>query len=155
MARTAFAILSVTLVAVLTAAASSPPNLGEALAAQYQLVADQPTDAAAHNDLGNLLVLEGNHEAAEKAYRDAIALDPTNTLPRFNLGVLLQQKGSRRQAQSELESLLEIEPGHARAHYQLGMLHESRGRRSPAVKHYAQAFALDPHWATYVGFELP
>ncbi|MCP3959244.1 MAG: tetratricopeptide repeat protein [bacterium] len=144
MARTAFAILSATLVAVLTVAAGSPPNLGEALAAQRQLVSDQPYDAAAHNDLGNLLVLDGDHEEATEAYRKAIELDAESALPRFNLGVLLQQNGLRRQAQAEFESLLELDPGHARAHYQLGMLYESRGRRSPAVKHYAQAFALDP-----------
>ena len=126
------------------AAAGSPPNLGETLAAQLDLVAEQPHDAEAHNDLGNLLVLDGRYQEAEEAYAKAIELAPENTLPRFNLGMLLQQIGRSRDAVQEFRSLLEIDDHHARTYYQLGMLHEARKQRSAALEHYARAFALDP-----------
>ncbi|MEM7351775.1 MAG: tetratricopeptide repeat protein [Acidobacteriota bacterium] len=149
MARTFFGPLFVLTLAAFTVvaftvAASSPPNLDLTLEAQQQLSSERPYDAAVHNDLGNLLILDGQYEQAETAYRRAIELDPANALARFNLGILLQQQGRNKQAQAEFSSLLEIDDRHAKAHYQLGALFEARGQRRKALDHYARAFAFDP-----------
>lgn len=144
MARTVLGILSVSLLALLSVAATPPPNLQKTLAAQRELAASQPYDASVHNDLGNLLVLDGRYDEAEEAYRSAIAVAPESAQPRFNLGVLLQQLDRRKEALAELRGVLEIDDRHARTYYQLGMLYEARKQRAAALEHYARAFALDP-----------
>lgn len=128
----------------LAAFAAVPVNLPKALATQQQLVTDQPTNAAAQIDLGNLLLLDGQADAAEAAYRQAIALDPASATAHFNLGLLLQQKGEESAATKEYKEALRLEPRYAWAHYQLGVLREQAGHESAAVRSYAKAFALNP-----------
>lgn len=144
MIKSILGLSSLFLLALLTLGAAAPPNLAEALATQRALVIERPADWSAYNDLGNLLVLAGDLEAAEGAYRRAIELDPAGTPARFNLAVLLQQRGMWKSAFAELRDLLEVDPWHARGHYQLGLLHAQRRNRGEALEHYARAFALDP-----------
>jgi hypothetical protein len=121
-----------------------PVNLPKALATQQQLVTAQPSNAAAQIDLGNLLLLDGQTDAAEAAYRQAIALDPASATAHFNLGLLLQQKGEESAATKEYKEAVRIEPRYAWAHYQLGVLREQAGHDSAAIRSYAKAFALNP-----------
>ena len=95
-----------------SAAAGSHPNLGNTLATQHELVAARPYDAEAHNDLGNLLVLDGRYEEAREAYGKAIELAPTSTLPRFNLGMLLRQIGRSKDAVAVAMELIIPEIAH-------------------------------------------
>lgn len=136
-------IVFVSSLVVLTVGASVPPNLDITLEAQRGLVAERPYDAQVHNDLGNLLILDGKKDEAEAAYRRAIELAPEETLARFNLGVLLQQDGRWRDALTELKGVLDVEPHHARALYQIGTLYEARRQRGRALDYYAKAFAYD------------
>ena len=140
MLRVVLGIFGVSSLFVAADAATTPPNLAKALAAQQEQVAARPHDPEVHNDHGNLLMLAGRMEEASSAYRRAIEIAPDSALPRFNLGVLLQQSGRWRQAMAEYKNVLEIEPRHARTFYQLGMLFESRNQRAKAVEHYARAF---------------
>lgn len=134
-------------ITAMTAAAAVPPNLGKALEAQRRMVAERPQDAAAFNDLGNLLMLAGQLDPAEAAYRHAVELDPRRASAQFNLALLLQQRGKTGEARKLYEKVLELEPRHAWAHYQLGVLAERRGDKSRAIHEYAQAFQLDPQLA--------
>ena len=125
-------------------ATEAPPSVLRALEAQQQMVRDQPSNAAARNDLGNLLVLAGEQVAAEGAYRHALELAPNLVSARFNLALLLQQRGDGDAAVSAFQDVLSQEPEHAWALYQLGVDLEQRGERQEAVDHYARAFAYDP-----------
>lgn len=129
------------------APAQSPPNLSRALDAQRSIVASNPSDAQAHNDLGNLLLLAHEQAQAEVAYRRALELDPSITSARYNLGLLLQQQGALRAALDELQRVREEAPGNAWAHYQIGAIQEAFGNGDRAIKSYARAFALDPQLA--------
>ena len=53
-------------IAALAAVAAVPPNLERALAAQRTLLEQEPQNAAALVDLGNLLQLAGRTEEAEE-----------------------------------------------------------------------------------------
>jgi hypothetical protein len=134
-------------ITAMTASATVPPNLGKALDAQKRLAAERPQDAAVFNDLGNLLVLARQPDAAETAYRRAVELDPQRVSALFNLGLLLQQEGNAREARLHYEKVLTLEPQHAWAHYQLGTIFEARSEKARAVREYAAAFALDPQLA--------
>jgi len=134
-------------VVAIAATAAVPPNLAKTIEAQRRLTVEQPQDAAAFNDLGNLLLLVPQTEEAEAAYRTAIELDPDRATALFNLGLLLQQRGELREASKLYGRVLKLEPRHAWAHYQAGTIYERWGQTSRAVDSYAQAFALDPQLA--------
>jgi hypothetical protein len=136
------------LVGLATVAATTPPdNLPHALAAQRRLVAQHPTDAAAWNDLGNLLVLGEFQDEAEDAYRRAVELAPEAPALHFNLGLLLQEEGKLRPAAEAYRKVVELEPGNAWAHYQLGAIFEARGEPEKAIASYGRALRLDPSLA--------
>lgn len=131
----------------LAATAAAPPELARALGSQRALAAEHPHDPQVLNDLGNLLVLVGETEEAEAAYRRALEIAPDMSSARYNLALLLIQAERDRAALQELEHLLAAEPRNAWAHYQVGAVHERRGAARRAVKHYSRAFRLDPQLA--------
>ncbi len=139
--------LAATGFAALSTPPTPPPNLGRAIAAQQAQVAENPSDAQARNDLGNLLVLDGRSAEAEAAYRNALELAPDLTSAHYNLGLLLAQKGERKEAAAQFETVLEANPDHAWAHYQLGAIYDAKGSEKRAIREYAKAFRLDPQLA--------
>lgn len=124
--------------------ATSPANLDAAVAAQEELVTNEPGDPVAWNDLGNLLVVVGRDSEAEECYRQALDLAPDDPAARFNLALLMHQDGRAKEAETELRQLLEMDPRHAWAHYQLGVILDDRKDRDEALDHYARALAYDP-----------
>ena len=140
-------IFAVTLAVAALAIASAPARLPEALRAQEELVATSPSDAGAINDLANLLVLAGDFDRAESAYRRAVTLDPYSATYGYNLGLLLQQTGRHLEAITELTRVVEALPDQAWAHYQLGFSYEALGKNNAAIRSYARAFSLDPRLA--------
>lgn len=125
-------------------AATAPAQLARALTVQRELVAEQPANAGALNDLANLLVEAGELQEAEETYRRAMALAPELAEPPFNLALLLSATDQPREARRLLQALLEQHPEHAWGHYQLGTLQQVRGNRGRALRHYREAFRLDP-----------
>lgn len=140
---TAFALIAAAAVALATYAAGTPDNLPRALAAQRALVAERPADAAAWNDLGNLLVLSGMDDQALDAYERAVELAPQSAALHFNLALLLQQRDEMRRSLQHYKRVVEIEPTNAWAHFQIGVIREARGEDSKAIERYARALALD------------
>lgn len=125
-------------------AATPPPHLPQALAAQDKLAQERPDDPVVLNDLGNLLRLAGRLEESEAAYRRALTVDPDRVSAHFNLALLLQQENRLDAALEEYRRVVALRPDHAWAHYQIGAILESRGAAPAATRAYAQAFALDP-----------
>lgn len=146
---TSIALLAATLTAGALAviAATPPPNLPQALAVQRQLVSERPGDAAAHNDLGNLLLLSGDAAGAEESYRQAVALAPDRAAYHYNLGLLLQQRGALREARKAYLQVVRLEPANAWVHFHLGSIAEQRGQERRAIERYGEAFRLDPNLA--------
>lgn len=130
-----------------TVALTSTPDLGRALAAQRILVEENPYDASAFNDLGNLLTLADDEAGAEEAYRRAVELAPEAISPRYNLGLLLQNDRRYREALAEFQVVLDNAPDHAWALYQVGAVYEVQGQTARAIRWYGHAFALDPRLA--------
>ena len=58
----------------------------------------RPDSAAAHNNLGMSHMLQGNHEAAEKAFVKALVLDSNLELARVNLRLVLAWQGKYAEA---------------------------------------------------------
>ncbi len=127
--------------------AAATRGLDPALNAQLALVEAQPADVGARNDLGNLLVLAGDPEAAAAAYREALRLDPHADLARYNLGLLELERGQPRAARRHFARLRGEEPFRALAQYRLGDIAAGRDYHARAVRHYERAFRLAPELA--------
>lgn len=136
--------LLLTGVGVLSSTAESPEDSARTLHALRSLVAQNPTDVSALNDLGNLLALTGNLDEATETYGRALEIEPDNPTPRYNLALVLAQRGERKQAINELKMVVAIDARHAWAYYQLGSLYVEQNRRSKALQSYELAFSLDP-----------
>ena len=139
----ALPLIALGAIAALAAAATPPPNIERAIAAQRLLTQKQPT-AEVWNDLGNLLQLASHDAEAREAYEHALSLDAKLVSAHYNLGLLLRQAGEERQAMDHFEEVVEIAPGDAWGWFQLGALREARGAQKAAVDAYARSYALDP-----------
>lgn len=128
-------------------AMTPPDQLSVAIAEQRRLVAEQPRNAAAFSDLGNLLILDDRPEAAQEAYLWALELDPSLLPAHFNLALLQQSRGQLDDALVHYRHVVELDVSHAWAYYQIGRLYEQKGKRLEAIDAYARAFSLDPNLA--------
>jgi len=109
-----------------------------------------PTSAAqralAHFD--SALDLEDESpEAAEAAYRQALALDPTLVDAYVNLGRLAHGRGHSVLAASLYEKALRYSPEDPIIHFNLALAVEDSRGPLEAVPHYERALALDPDFA--------
>ena len=110
-------------------------------------VAIDPSNAAAHNNLGlQLQTTQKDMGAAEEAYRAAIEADPGFAPAHRNLGLLLQTTQKDVGAAEEAyRAAIEADPGDAIAHCALGcLLQTERKDVHGAEKAYRAAIEADP-----------
>lgn len=86
----------------------------------------------------------GDHHAAERLCRDAIAALPDYAPAWMNLGLTLQLQGRAAEALPALQRAVELDPASAPAHYNLGRLYHARGRAADAVAALARAVEAAP-----------
>ena len=115
---------------------------------------DPMTEYELHYHLGiahrNLVPVAGQMQAAEEAYRKAIAIpigDKLKLGAYLNLGSLLKLKGDLDGAQAQYEAAARIDPKEPVIYYNLGVVHRQRGYLEPALRAYEYAIALDPSYA--------
>src|SRR5215468_5009825 len=94
-------------------------DLNQARAELEQAVRLAPKDAAAQSELGWVLALEGQTDAAIEHLRAAIQLKPSFVNARVTLASVLSQQGKTEQAEQELRAALKIAPDNAEAHRML------------------------------------
>src|SRR5215470_7637140 len=94
-------------------------DLSEARAELEKAVRLAPKDAAAQSELGWVLALQGQNDAAIGHLRTAIQLKPTLVSARVTLASVLSQQGKTQQAEQELRAALKIAPDNAEAHRML------------------------------------
>jgi protein O-mannosyl-transferase len=103
-----------------------------------------PESYLAHNNLGIMLDLQGEHEKAIRHFRNAVRLKPGDAGAHNNLGYALQSQGQLDEAISQFREALEIKPEHAMAHYHLGIALQSQGKTDEAFNEYNRALKIDP-----------
>lgn len=113
---------------------------------------DFPGAWQTHNDLGNVLRDQGRFEAAEAAYRAALALAETPAAL-GHLGALLRDMGRLDDALAVLDRALALEPAHAHARYTRAITLLTAGRWGQGFADFDARFAYfrdppDParHW---------
>ena len=107
-------------------------------------IARNPEAWLAHNNLANVLHVQGRVDDAEGYYREAIRLNPDFVKAHFNLANALQGRGRLDEAVQHFERAVRLDPEFADAHYNLGNALRLSGRLDDAIEHYREAARLDP-----------
>ncbi|MGC1521876.1 MAG: tetratricopeptide repeat protein [Steroidobacteraceae bacterium] len=106
-----------------------------------------PTDAGAHNNLGNALGRLGRLDDAVAQYRRALLLNPQLAEAHNNLGHALLDLGQARDAAASCRQAVHLKPRYAEAHDNLGSALLELGRPQDASASYARAIAIEPGFA--------
>ncbi len=107
------------------------------------------TEYEAHYHLGIVRRQTEEFEAAEAAYRNAIAVPIADLLklPAYlNLGALLKLKGDLDGAIAQYEAAGRIDPKQPLTFFSLGVVHRAKGYLEPAMRAYEYAIALNPNY---------
>jgi serine/threonine-protein kinase len=100
-----------------------------------------------YNCLGVCLDAQKKHEAAEAAYRKAIALAPDSADAHCNLGMCLADQKRYAAAKQTCRKAVDLRPDWADAWYYLGYVLDQQKNRTAAAEAYRKAIARRPDWA--------
>jgi Tfp pilus assembly protein PilF len=135
---------------LLAARGQSLQGRGELAAAAEcyeEAVALDPSQAPAHNNLGNVYLALGRLDDAAAAFRSAIAADPALAEAHLNLGIVRHRSGDLGEAAGHYRAARELKPALAEASLNLGHLLEEAGDPSGATDSYRAAIAARPELA--------
>lgn len=109
-----------------------------------QAVAETPRDPRAHLNLGLVLELGNEYEAAERSYRAALEIDPGFPEALNNLGLLLRDIERPAEAVDALRRAVAEDPSFGEAWLNLAMAAEDAGDDARAEDAYRRAVRLRP-----------
>jgi tetratricopeptide (TPR) repeat protein len=118
-------------------------------------LAKNPACWEGHLEMGVVLNVKGQLEAAEREFRRSIELNPHYFKAHYNLASVLQAEGQIEAAISELRQAIVIEPGQAQVHYGLGLALLQKGEIDAAIDELQKAVEIAPDFApAYNGLGL-
>jgi tetratricopeptide (TPR) repeat protein/serine/threonine protein kinase len=121
-----------------------PPRTEEAvryMTAALALRSDRP---AAHNNLGIVLMYQGDFDGAIRHHQIALQLDSKNVSALVNLGAALVRKGDPNNAIEKLQMVLDIDPKNVSALVNLGSALLDKGDPKSAMDRFQTALDIDP-----------
>ncbi|MBX3245948.1 MAG: tetratricopeptide repeat protein [Myxococcales bacterium] len=109
-----------------------------------QAIQESPRDPRAHLNVGLVLELGNEYEAAERAYRAALEIDPAFPEALNNLGLLLRDVERAGEAVEVLRRAVAEDPSFGEAWLNLAMASEDAGDDASAEEAYRRAVRLRP-----------
>lgn len=106
-----------------------------------------PSAIVAHNNLGGLLLAEGDTAGARGQFLAAIEVNPDWPETHNNLGAVLFREGDPRGAEAAHRRAIELQPDFADAHNNLAIALATLGRNDEAIDHFRRAIELHPTMA--------
>jgi predicted O-linked N-acetylglucosamine transferase (SPINDLY family) len=121
---------------------------------RYDLAADwfkatvrlKPDFAGAHNNLGNVYVLQAKLPEAVESFRAAARYAPDFASAHSNLGNALRELGHFEEAVASLRQAVRLRPDFAEAHLNLAIALQSLGNFGEALASYRQALLYRPNY---------
>jgi len=117
---------------------------GEALALIRRSIALRPDVPDWHNNLGNVLLSDGQVDAAADAYEAAARLAPARADILNNLGVLRREQKRFDESEAAYRGAIALDPEFVDAHTNLGNLLHGLNRNEAALVSFCEALALRP-----------
>ena len=114
-------------------------KLQEAAKAFSQVVAMDPENEFARNQLGLILAKEENFDQAFGQFAQVAQLSPENTFARTWMGVLYLKNNKVDKAYKEFEDILKIDPNNANAYYFMGVIYAVEHNFKQAVEYLRKA----------------
>jgi Tfp pilus assembly protein PilF len=108
-----------------------------------------PRSAFANNNLGSVLMNNGQWGAAMEHYQKAIEYAPNFYLAYYDMGMGYYQAGRFSEAEGSFQRAVQIMPEDPDSHLFLGMVYYRTNRRPQAINLVRQAIALKPDRAGY------
>ncbi|HEU0141565.1 MAG TPA: tetratricopeptide repeat protein [Bryobacteraceae bacterium] len=100
--------------------------------------------AAAHREIGMLLLDQRDFAGAADAFERAVAINPGDMDSRYNRAMSLANAGRRTTAIRELEALLKEKDDWGQAWFGLGHVYARAGRTNEAERAFRKSITLDP-----------
>jgi tetratricopeptide (TPR) repeat protein len=106
----------------------------------------QGESAEPHNNLGNMLALEGKLEEASREYQLALTQKPDYPEAHNNLANALALQGKRREAIDQYSEAVRLDPRYAEAEQNLGKALLAEGEVERSIEHLNKAIRLKPDY---------
>lgn len=121
-----------------------------------EIVAADPSYAAAYINLGTLYFHQRQFGRAEELYRRASEEDPEYVLAFFDLGNVLDELNRMEESIAAYRQAVALSPGYADAHYNLALALERKGDLRQALRHWHAYLRLDRNgpWADHARTQI-
>ncbi len=111
------------------------------------LIASEPENARARNDLGLRYLEAGRLDEAENAFREALAVPPAYVIGPFLFGDIYTDAERYQAAIDDYQKIIDQNAEYARAHNLLGRVLLARNQAAPALAEFEEALRIDPEYA--------
>jgi len=109
-------------------------------------IARNPNCWMAYNNLGDVLLQQGNVDEAIVHYQKAWQIRPDFAEVCYNLGGAFSKKGEVDEAIVQYQKALQIKPDYPEAHNNLGIALFQKGKVDEAIVHYQKALQFNPDY---------
>lgn len=109
-----------------------------------RVVACDPYDARAHNNLGSYFYGKRRWDDAIAQFKTTVTLNPKFTTAYNYLGQAYTEEGKDDDAIPQFQHAIKLDPDYAVAHYNLGAALAKKGTMDQAIAEYRQALAINP-----------
>ncbi|OGR90950.1 MAG: hypothetical protein A2V88_15610 [Elusimicrobia bacterium RBG_16_66_12] len=111
-----------------------------------RILAQDPGQTVARNNLGLVLAAKGRTEEALEQYRLALRLRPRYAAARNNLGAVLLKSGRLDEAEAQFRQALSCDPRQPDPYNNLALISAGRKRYDEALDLFAAALRADPSY---------
>ncbi len=119
-------------------------KLDEAVEENRKVLAMEPDNYFAHDNLGTIHLRQGLSEEALKEFRLSVAIQPHQALPYAKIGRILMDLHQLPEAAEELTQALRFDPADVDTHNNLGVTLVQLGNYGKAIEQFSDALRIDP-----------
>jgi Flp pilus assembly protein TadD len=105
---------------------------------------NDPSNAAAHFNLGALLLSRKDAASAIDHFQDALRLNPEQPMALNDLGAALESEGRLKDALAAFRNALQIEPDYASARFNMANVLAAQGNLDEAAASFRQVISVEP-----------
>jgi Flp pilus assembly protein TadD len=116
----------------------------EAALHYYAAIGIKPDFAEAHENLGELLIMERRFPQAGEQFAAAVKLQPASAAIHYGLGNARLLQNNFRGAAEEYSEAVRLQPENFEANFNLALALTKLGRTAGAIQYYNAALALKP-----------